>query len=90
MPIGLASFANDFRPIRKFAERDFTNIVSWSEFDRGGHWAAHDAPDLLVGDIRQFFRRSADDQLGGDAPRKRPDVRESAAGVAGEPTAPSR
>jgi epoxide hydrolase len=57
VPIGLASFANDFRPIRKFAERDFTNILSWSEFDRGGHWAAHDAPDLLVGDIRQFFRR---------------------------------
>ena len=57
VPIGLASFANDFRPIRKFAERDYTNIVSWSEFDRGGHWAAHDAPDLLVGDLRQFFRR---------------------------------
>ena len=33
------------------------NIVSWSEFDRGGHWAAHEAPDLLVDDIRQFFRR---------------------------------
>jgi epoxide hydrolase len=56
-PIGLASFAHDFRPIRKFAERDHTNIVSWSEFDRGSHWAAHDAPDLLIGDIRQFFRR---------------------------------
>jgi hypothetical protein len=55
--IGLASFAYDFRPIRKFAERDHTNIVSWSEFDRGSHWAAHDAPDLLIGDIRQFFRR---------------------------------
>ena len=56
-PIGLASFADDFRPIRRFAERDHENIVSWSEFDRGGHWAAHDAPDLLVGDVRQFFRR---------------------------------
>ena len=55
--MGLASFAYDFRPIRKFAERDHTNIVSWSEFDRGSHWATHDAPDLLVGDIRQFFRR---------------------------------
>jgi epoxide hydrolase len=31
--------------------------VSWNQFDRGGHWAAHDAPDLLVGDLRQFFRR---------------------------------
>jgi pimeloyl-ACP methyl ester carboxylesterase len=57
IPVGLASFADDFRPIRKFAERDHKNIVSWSEFDRGGHWAAHDAPDLLTGDIRQFFRR---------------------------------
>jgi hypothetical protein len=56
-PIGLASFAYDFRPIRKFAERDHANIVSWNEFDRGSHWAGHDAPDLLVGDIRQFFRR---------------------------------
>jgi epoxide hydrolase len=56
VPMGLASFAFDFRPIRRFAERDHSNIVSWSEFDRGGHWAAHDAPDLLVGDLRQFFR----------------------------------
>jgi epoxide hydrolase len=56
VPIGLASFAFDFRPIRRFAERDHATIVSWSEFDRGSHWAAHDAPDLLLGDIRQFFR----------------------------------
>ena len=56
-PMGLANFAYDFRPIRRFAERDHANIVSWSEFDRGGHWAAHDAPELLIGDIRQFFRR---------------------------------
>jgi pimeloyl-ACP methyl ester carboxylesterase len=55
IPIGLASFAFDFRPIRRFAQRDHANLVSWSEFDRGSHWAAHDAPDLLVGDLRQFF-----------------------------------
>jgi hypothetical protein len=57
VPIGLASFAFDFRPIRKLAQRDHANIVSWSEFDRGSHWAAHDAPDLLIGDLRQFFTR---------------------------------
>src|SRR5829696_8446012 len=56
-PIGLASFAYDFRPIRRFAERDHANIVSWSEFARGSHWAAHDASDLLLDDIRRFFRR---------------------------------
>ena len=57
IPIGLASFAFDFRPIRKFAERDHSNIVHWNNYDRGGHWAAHDAPDLLVPDIREFFRK---------------------------------
>lgn len=55
-PTALASFAYDFRPVRRFAERDHANIVSWREFDRGSHWAAHDAPDLLADDLRQFFR----------------------------------
>ncbi|MGI5232742.1 alpha/beta fold hydrolase [Actinoallomurus sp. CA-142502] len=32
---------------------------AWAELmdRRGGHWAAHDAPDLLVDDLRGFFRR---------------------------------
>ncbi|MET9340835.1 epoxide hydrolase family protein [Nonomuraea sp. NPDC003804] len=54
-PLGLASFAYDFRPVRAFAERDHKNITSWNEYDRGSHWAAHDAPDLLADDIRTFF-----------------------------------
>ena len=58
-PTGLASFANDFTPLRRFAERDHSNIVSWNEYDRGGHWATQDAPDLLVEDIRAFFGKLA-------------------------------
>jgi hypothetical protein len=30
-------------------------VVHWSEFDRGGHFAAMEAPDLHVADIREFF-----------------------------------
>jgi pimeloyl-ACP methyl ester carboxylesterase len=56
-PTGLSNFANDFQSIRRFAERDHANIVHWSEFDRGGHYAAREVPDLLVGDLRTFFRR---------------------------------
>jgi epoxide hydrolase len=55
VPLGLAAFAYDFRSIRRFAERDHANIVSWNEYDRGGHWSAHEAPDLLVADLRQFY-----------------------------------
>jgi epoxide hydrolase len=42
--------------IRRLAERGH-NIVHWSEFDRGGHFPAMEVPDLLVGDLREFFRR---------------------------------
>ena len=31
-------------------------IEHWSEFERGGHFAAMETPDLLVGDVRAFFR----------------------------------
>lgn len=56
-PTSVAAFANDFSGIRRFADRDHTNIVQWTEFDRGGHYGAHNAPDLLTGDVQTFFRR---------------------------------
>ncbi|MEE4024661.1 epoxide hydrolase family protein [Gordonia sp. PKS22-38] len=52
---GVAVFASDFQTIRVFAERDNSNIVHWSRFDEGGHFAALERPDLVAGDIRQFF-----------------------------------
>jgi epoxide hydrolase len=54
MPVGVAAFAEDVA-IRRYGEAGY-NIVHWSDFDRGGHFAAMEAPDLLVGDVRQFFR----------------------------------
>jgi hypothetical protein len=55
-PTGVAIFASDFQSIRRFADRDHANIVSWNRYDRGSHFSPHDAPDLLLDDIRQFFR----------------------------------
>jgi epoxide hydrolase len=56
-PTGVAVFPAEIaRPVRRFADR-FNNIVHWTEFDRGGHFAAMEEPDLLVGDVRAFFRR---------------------------------
>ncbi|MEV2271939.1 epoxide hydrolase family protein [Nonomuraea africana] len=55
-PLGVAHFADDFFPsIQALAERDHKAIVHWSEFDRGGHHAAQEAPQLLADDIRAFF-----------------------------------
>ncbi|HEV2413430.1 MAG TPA: epoxide hydrolase [Candidatus Dormibacteraeota bacterium] len=56
VPAGVAQFPYEiFPPIRRFAERS-NNIVHWSEFDRGGHFAAMEQPDLLIGDIRAFYQ----------------------------------
>ena len=52
---GVAVFKDDFQTIRPLAERDNVNIVHWSEFDRGGHYAALEVPELVVGDLRTFF-----------------------------------
>jgi pimeloyl-ACP methyl ester carboxylesterase len=56
VPLGLAAFAGDFSGIRRFAERDHRNIVRWSRYDRGGHFAPHKAVDLWTGDVREFYR----------------------------------
>jgi epoxide hydrolase len=53
--IGVAVFADDFQTIRPLAERDNANIVHWSEFDTGGHYAALEVPELVVADLRTFF-----------------------------------
>jgi epoxide hydrolase len=55
-PTGVAIFAKDFQSIRRFADRDHSNIVRWTHYDHGGHFSPHDAPDLLVDDIRAFYR----------------------------------
>jgi epoxide hydrolase len=56
VPTGIAVFPREIAPpIRRFAEQS-NNIVHWTEFGRGGHFAAMEQPDLLVGDIREFFR----------------------------------
>ncbi|MFD9186936.1 epoxide hydrolase family protein [Streptomyces phaeochromogenes] len=54
-PTALAVFPWDnFIPLRHVADRT-ENIMRWTEFDRGGHFAAMEEPDLLVGDVRAFF-----------------------------------
>jgi pimeloyl-ACP methyl ester carboxylesterase len=53
VPTGVAVFAEDVA-IRRYAEQ-VNNIVHWSDFDTGGHFAALETPGLLVKDIRAFF-----------------------------------
>lgn len=56
VPAAFALFPADIsRPPREWAER-FFNVQRWTEMPRGGHFAALEEPELLVNDIRAFFR----------------------------------
>ncbi|MFN8628171.1 MAG: epoxide hydrolase [Candidatus Binatia bacterium] len=56
VPTGCAIFPGEiFRPPRAWVERSF-NVQHWTEFPAGGHFAAMEEPEALVGDIRTFFR----------------------------------
>ncbi|AQZ65920.1 Epoxide hydrolase [[Actinomadura] parvosata subsp. kistnae] len=54
VPHGVAVFPGD-GGVRRIAEREH-HVTHWSEFPRGGHFAAMEAPDLLIEDVRTFFR----------------------------------
>jgi pimeloyl-ACP methyl ester carboxylesterase len=54
VPTAVAVFTTDLS-IRPFADK-VNNVVHWSQFDHGGHFAALEAPDLLTADVREFFR----------------------------------
>jgi pimeloyl-ACP methyl ester carboxylesterase len=57
VPVGVAVFPKDiFLPLRRLADRDLPIIKQWTEFDRGGHFAALEQPELLTEDVRSFFR----------------------------------
>jgi pimeloyl-ACP methyl ester carboxylesterase len=57
MPSGVASFPKDaVRAIRPWAEKILPTLTHWTEFDKGGHFAALEQPELFVGDVRTFAR----------------------------------
>ncbi|MFE9552461.1 alpha/beta fold hydrolase [Streptomyces sp. NPDC006692] len=56
VPTALALFPADLtHPPRSWAERTY-NITRYTRMPRGGHFAAHEEPDLLARDPSEFFR----------------------------------
>jgi pimeloyl-ACP methyl ester carboxylesterase len=57
MPVGVASFPKDaVRAIRPWAEKILPTLTHYTEFDKGGHFAALEQPELFVGDVRTFAK----------------------------------
>jgi microsomal epoxide hydrolase len=59
VPCGFASFPHELptlNPPRSVVERNY-NLVHYSKMPRGGHFACWEQPELLVADVRNFFRK---------------------------------
>lgn len=65
VPTGFASFPCELRPLppRSLIDKTY-RLERFSEFDRGGHFAALEVPDLFVADVAAFVRQVRDQRRG--------------------------
>jgi pimeloyl-ACP methyl ester carboxylesterase len=57
VPVGFTTFPGEiFRAPRSWVEQIYPTLTYFSEADRGGHFAAWEAPELFAAEIRAAFR----------------------------------
>jgi pimeloyl-ACP methyl ester carboxylesterase len=59
VPTGFASSPREmmgFKPPESAVARNF-NLVHYTKLPRGGHFAFWEQPQVMVSDVRQFFRK---------------------------------
>ena len=56
VPTGVAVLPHDLSRPPRTAMEAAVDLVSWTEFERGGHFPAMEVPDLLVEELRRFVR----------------------------------
>ncbi len=56
LPVAVSAFPKEILPTpRKWAERNFKNLVHWGDMDKGGHFAAWEQPESFVRELRTAF-----------------------------------
>ena len=55
-PVGVAMFPKELARAPRSWVESHVNLVHWTEMPRGGHFAALEQPELLLEDVRAFFR----------------------------------
>ena len=54
VPLAAAQFAHDYQPFRRLVPARHRNVVAWNVYQRPGHFAAHQSPELLIADLGGF------------------------------------
>lgn len=55
-PIGIASFPKELSHVPRSVAERYANLVHWTRMPSGGHFAPMEEPQLLIDDLRDFFR----------------------------------
>jgi pimeloyl-ACP methyl ester carboxylesterase len=57
VPVVVSIFPEEFYQLPKsWAEKTYPNMIYYKKHNKGGHFAAWEQPELVVGDIREGFR----------------------------------
>jgi pimeloyl-ACP methyl ester carboxylesterase len=56
VPTGISVFPKDARMPRAWCEQRFTDLRYWKDMESGGHFPALETPEVLVDELRAFFR----------------------------------
>ena len=57
IPVGVSAFPDElYQAPRSWTERAYPKLVYYNKQNKGGHFAAWEQPDLLVGDLRATFK----------------------------------
>lgn len=56
LPVAVSAFPREILPTpRKWAERNYRNLVHWGDMEKGGHFAAWEQPQAYVSELRAAF-----------------------------------
>jgi pimeloyl-ACP methyl ester carboxylesterase len=56
LPVAVSAFPKEILPTpRKWAERNYQNLVHWGELEHGGHFAAWEQPAAFISELRKAF-----------------------------------
>jgi pimeloyl-ACP methyl ester carboxylesterase len=57
LPVAVSAFPDElFQAPRSWAEQAYPKLIFYNRHDKGGHFAAWEQPELLVGDLRAGFK----------------------------------
>jgi pimeloyl-ACP methyl ester carboxylesterase len=55
-PTGVAAFENEVALLPKSWCESYYNLKRYRHFDKGGHFAPMEQPEIIINELREFFR----------------------------------